>query len=104
MPKNILGHWGKQWQQGKTEDTISYTSFKTNKSSCPPTPEQSFLFNLWMTCEQIQDSIYEQPSSQYQLLELLNPIIFETWVKSGRPENGKSGKNQPAPWLLDGDL
>lgn len=50
-----------------------------------PTAEQTFLFNVWTVLEQIQDSIYDQSSPQYQLLEILNPLIFEIWVKSGRP-------------------
>ena len=83
MPKNIPGHWGKQWQQGKTKDVVSYTTFKIDKSSRFPTPEQNFLFDLWISCEQIQDSIHDQSSPQFQLLEILNPLIFETWVKSG---------------------
>jgi hypothetical protein len=104
VPKNALGHWGKQWQPGTTEDTVSYTHFKINKSSCSPTPEQSFLFNLWISCEQIQDSIYDQSSPQYQFLEILNPLIFETWVKSGKTENGKSGKIENIPPFPEADL
>mgnify|MGYP000934296026 CR=1 FL=1 len=54
------------------------------------TAEQTFLFNLWTACERIQDSIYDQSSPQYQLLEILNPLIFDAWVKSGRIKNTSS--------------
>lgn len=90
VSKNIPGHWGKRWQSGTTEDIVSCAPFKIDKSSCSPTPEQSFLFDLWTSCEQIQDSIYDQSSSQYQLLEILNPLLFETWMKSGNLKMAKS--------------
>lgn len=90
MPKNIPDHWGKRWQPGTTEDIVPYTQFKRDKSSCSPTPEQSFLFDLWTSCEQIQDSIYDQSSPQYKLLEILNSFLFETWVKSGNLKMARS--------------
>lgn len=49
-----------------------------------PTSEQTFLFNLWTSFENIQDLIYDQSSSEYQMFEVINPILFNIWIKTGR--------------------
>lgn len=54
-----------------------------NLPTCP-TPEQSFLFDLWTSFEQIQDSIYDQSSPEYQLFETVNPILFDLWIRTGQ--------------------
>lgn len=55
--------------------------------SCSHISEQNFLYNLWTMCEIIQDSIYDQDSDTYKLLEVINPMIFETWLRTGRRGN-----------------
>ncbi len=47
-----------------------------------PTPEKAFLYSLWTSFESIQDSIYDQSSLEYQMFEVINPILFEIWSRT----------------------
>lgn len=56
--------------------------FSGNKKAYP-TPDQTFLYDIWITLESIQDKITNQDSKKYQLLEIINPILFESWISTG---------------------
>lgn len=83
-----------RWQrQGQTNELTPeniltsefiYDSINCSVKTACPTSEQAFLFNIWTTFELIQDSIYDQLSPEYQLFEILNPLIFDAWVRLGR--------------------
>lgn len=53
-----------------------------NAMACSKT-EQNFLYNLWLTLELLQDVIANQNSKEYQLLEIINPILFDKWIQTG---------------------
>lgn len=77
----------------RTKPNIDYKKnskiliLSSNISECSnayPTPEQTFLYNLWNSFESAQDSMRDQSSSEFQILEIVNPILFNIWVKTGR--------------------
>jgi hypothetical protein len=66
-----------------TLEFINHSVDRSVKTACP-TSEQTFLHALWYTLESVQDKIINQGSPEFQLLEVINPIIFEAWIRSGR--------------------
>lgn len=86
-PKKLGRHSRQMWPPDSTENNVFETVFNVDKA-CSPTPEQAFLFNIWIACETIQGSVHDQDSDLYNLLEVLNSAIFETWIRSGRRGNG----------------
>jgi hypothetical protein len=60
--------------------SADYSSRKT----ASPSPKQTFLHNLWLRFESIQDQIKDQDSLKFQFFEFLNPILFNAWIKTGR--------------------
>lgn len=55
-----------------------------SKKTASPSPKQTFLHNLWLRFESIQDQIKDQHSLRFQFFEFLNPILFNAWIKTGR--------------------
>jgi hypothetical protein len=77
----------------RTERIIYYTKaskllkLSSNVSGCRSAylkHLQTSLFNLWTWFERVQDSISDKSSPKYQLFEVINPILFSIWVRTGR--------------------
>lgn len=55
----------------------------SSKKTASPSLKQTFLHNLWLRFESIQDQIKDQDSLKLQFFEFLSPILFNAWIKSG---------------------
>jgi hypothetical protein len=56
----------------------------SSKKTASPSSKQTFLHNLWLRFESIQDQIKDQDSLRFKFFGFVNPLLFNTWIKTGR--------------------
>ncbi len=62
---------------------MHYKNRSSDDSTHPERATDQFFYDLWLTFESLQDEITDHNSREFQLLEFLNPILFNLWIRAG---------------------